>query len=90
MYNSQNELKQRSGQLDGEKQLRSFSRIEVLFEFNTCNPKLTFYRAVRSTGGYFRMEKRGPKAKKFRAAMSCGSAESLFKFRETVEFSCGK
>ena len=90
MYNSQNDLGQRSGQFGDEKQLRTFLRIEVLFEFNTCNPKLTFYRAIRSTDGYFRMAKRGKNAKKFKSAMCCGSLEGLLKFKEAVEFYRGK
>ena len=62
------------------------SRIEILFEFHVWNPKLTFYRAVRTTDGGFRMEKRGEHAKKFRGAMWCGSEDCLTKFRESVEF----
>jgi hypothetical protein len=65
-------------------------RVEILFEFSIQKPTLTLYRAVRSTDGYFRMEKRGKNAKKFRPAMWCGSEESLLKFKEAVEFYMGK
>lgn len=66
------------------------SKIEVIFEFSVLKPKPTLYRGVRAVDGSFRMEKRGQSAKKFRATMQCGSVESLFKFRESVEFYCGK
>ena len=71
-------------------QAQAQRRIEILFEFSVTRPKPTFYRAVRATDGSFRMEKRGQNAKKFRPAMWCGSEESLFKFKEAVEFYIGK
>ena len=60
-------------------------RIEVLFEFSVTRPKLTLYRAVRATGGGFRIEKRGENSKRFKTVMWCGSKESLFKFQEAIE-----
>lgn len=66
------------------------TKVEVIFEFSVLKPKPTFYRGVREVDGSFRMEKRGHSAKKFRAAMWCGSVESLIKFREAVGFRCEK
>ena len=61
------------------------SKIEILFEFHTWNPKLTFYRAVRTTDGGFRMEKRGQNAKMFKTIMRCGLEEGLHQFRIAIE-----
>ncbi len=69
---------------------QQISKVEVIFEFSVLTPKPTLYLGVRAVDGSFRMEKRGHSAKKFRAAMWCGSLESLFKFRENVEFRCEK
>ncbi len=66
------------------------SKVEVIFEFSVLKPKPTLYRGVSAVDGSFRMEKRGKNAKKFRAVMWCGSVESLFKFRETIEPNFGK
>lgn len=65
-------------------------KVETIFEFSVAKPKPTLYRGVRGIDGGFRIEKRGQNAKKFRSATSCGYVESLFKFRESVEFYCGK
>ena len=61
------------------------SRVEVLFEFSVPKPKFTLYRALRTIDGGYRVEKRGPNAKLFRAVMWCGSEESLLTFRQAIE-----
>ena len=65
-------------------------KIATLFEFSVVKPKMTFYRGVRARDGSFRMEKKGENAKNFRAVMWCGSEESLWKFRESVEIGIKK
>ena len=69
---------------------QQISKVEVIFEFSVLTPKPTLYRGVRAVDDSFCMEKRGHSAKKSRASMWCGSVDSLFKFRETVEFRCEK
>ena len=84
---TENEIEQnyKSGQSTEHLQPPVRSKIEILFEFNVRNPKLTFYRAVRALDGSFRMEKRGEHAEKFRSAMFCGAQDCLYKFRESIE-----
>lgn len=61
-------------------------KIKVLFAFTVPKPKLTHYRAVQSTDGFYRMEKRGELAKKFKPFMWCGSEQSLYQHKEAIEF----
>ncbi|MGE0527394.1 MAG: hypothetical protein AB7P49_10055 [Bdellovibrionales bacterium] len=44
-----------------------------------------FYRAVQAADGGFRMEKRGPTAKKYKPFMWCGSVDGLYRHKEAVE-----
>ena len=86
MTENQIEQNQTFDQPTEQRRLPMRSKIEILFEFNMWNPKLTSYRAVKAVDGSFRMEKRGQHAKKFRTAMWCGSEDCLSKFRDAVEF----
>ncbi len=54
-------------------------KIKILFEFTVPKPKLTFFRAVSTINGGFRIEKRGE------PAMWCGSEDGLLNFRIAVE-----
>ena len=65
-------------------------KVATLFEFSVAKPKMTFYRGVRARDGSFRIEKKGETAKSFRAVMWCGSEESLWKYRESVEIDIKK
>ncbi len=56
------------------------STLEILFEFQVSNLKLTFYRAIKTIDDSFRMEKRGQNAKKFKAIMRSGFEEGLHQF----------
>ena len=60
-------------------------KIKILFEFTVPKPKLTFFRAVSTINGGFRIEKRGEHAKKFKPTMWCGSEDGLLNFRIAVE-----
>ena len=85
MTANQIDQNQKIGQPTDESTPPVRSRIEVLFEFNVRNPKLTFYRAVKATDGGFRMEKRGQNAKKFKTIMRCGLEEGLHQSRIAIE-----
>ena len=84
---TENKIKQNQkiGQPTDDSILPIQSRFEVLFEFNVRSPKLTLYRAVRTTDGSFRMEKRGQNAKMFKTIMRCGLEEGLHQFRIAIE-----
>lgn len=60
-------------------------RIRIIFEFSVSKPTLIFYRAVQATDGGYRMEKRGPLAKKYKAFMWTGGMEGLLCHRRAVE-----
>lgn len=59
--------------------------IKVIFEFSVLRPKITLYRGVQAADGSYRMEKRGPMAKKFKPFMWCGSVESLYRHQEIFQ-----
>lgn len=52
--------------------------ITVILEFSVLKPKPMLYRGVQTADGGFRMEKRGPTAKKFKPFMWSGSIESIY------------
>ncbi len=58
-------------------QASSRKTIKVIFEFSILRPKHVIYRGVQAAEGGYRMEKRGPNAKKFKPFMYCGSIEGL-------------
>lgn len=60
-------------------------RVTVLFTFTVQRPKPMEYRGVRAADGGYRMESKGPGAKRFRPFMWCGSVESLLAHYDAIK-----